>query len=224
MFYSGNDLGQAADFTTLVVTEQIPLAAPLPRRRYRYDVRHIQVWDLGTDYTVIADDIAALFQRKPLTYSRLAVDFTGVGRPVFDQLRAAKVQAHMTPILITGGAKVTEDADDRSLHVPKRDLVGTLVALMQSDLVKVAEKIPHLARLKKELGDFKTKISRKSASEQFGAWSDGQHDDIVLALMMAVWLGEHMGGGTPRDIKIPEGRDASATESMPDGVFHLQGR
>jgi hypothetical protein len=232
MFFSGLDLGQAADFTALVITGQRPAEKPTPRRRWRYDVRHLQAWPLGTDYTVIADDVAALFARKPIKYTKLGVDYTGVGRPVVDQLRSAQVTAHIRPILITGGDKVTHDPNTNEFHVPKRELVGTLIALMQSELVAIPDfKVDDHSsperkemwrmkeRLRKELKDFKTKLSRRSANEQFGAWADGQHDDLVLALMLAVWLGERLGPGDATKVHVPSGDEATVTGTAPPGVF-----
>jgi hypothetical protein len=49
-FFSGLDLGQLQDFTALVVVERS--AAPDPDRAgravYRFDVRHLHRWPLGT--------------------------------------------------------------------------------------------------------------------------------------------------------------------------------
>ncbi len=38
--------------------------------------------------------------------------------------------------------------------------------------------------------NFKVKITT-SANETFGAWREGQHDDMVLSVAMAAWLGEN---------------------------------
>ena len=32
----------------------------------------------------------------------------------------------------------------------------------------------------------------ESANETFGAWRDGQHDDLVLAIACAAWAAEHV--------------------------------
>jgi hypothetical protein len=241
-FFTGFDLGQAADFTALCVVERTPAvpdarapflpAAPdptdpakgtRPRRKWKYDVRHLQLWELGTSYTVMAKDAAALFEREQLTWSTLAVDYTGVGRPVVDNLRAEKVKAHLMPILITAGNAVREDVEAREWHVPKRELVSATVAMFQSDRVRVryggspaADKL--VARFRKELSLFTTKISKRSANEQFGAWADGQHDDMVLALMLAIWAGETAGCG---DVAGVSAEPVEETEigRAPDGVF-----
>lgn len=235
-FISGFDLGQAADFTALAVCEQKPAAAVLewqrkgadpltrPRRRHQYDVVALTLWDLGTPYPQIAKDAKDLFARDPLPWTWLAVDYTGVGRPVVDQLRAERVPAKLAPVLITGGDKVSRDPLTGEWHVPKRELVSNGIALFQAGLVRVAAGRAGTAharaaeRLKKELALFTAKVNRRTANEQFGTWADGQHDDLVLALLLALWLGERTGAGSVADVTVqPE--DQSAAAQAPAGVF-----
>ena len=108
-YITGLDLGQAADFTALAVLEQT--LAPdcvRPERKVRhYAVRHLQRFELGTSYTRICTQVAAIFGTRPLVGSTLAVDQTGVGRPVVDMLRRAKMNARIVPVTITGGHKVS---------------------------------------------------------------------------------------------------------------------
>ena len=40
------------------------------------------------------------------------------------------------------------------------------------------------------------KIDPITAHDSYGAWREGQHDDLVLAVALAVWFAEH-GGGRP---------------------------
>lgn len=235
-FVSGFDLGQAADFTALAVCEQKPADAfldwqrrggdPLtrPRRQHRYDVVHLTLWDLGTPYPQIAKDAAALFARDPLPWTWLAVDYTGVGRPVVDQLRAERVPAKLALVLITGGDKVTRDPKTGEWHVPKRELVSNGIALFQAGLVRVAAAKAGTGhalaaeRLRKELALFTAKVNRRTANEQFGTWADGQHDDLVLALLLALWLGERTGAGSVADVTVqPDDQSTLAQASV--GVF-----
>ena len=72
----GLDLGQAADFTALVVTERT--ASDKGDSPSIYSIRHLQRFPLGTSYLTIADDVAALV-RSRLSGCLLAIDATGVG-------------------------------------------------------------------------------------------------------------------------------------------------
>src|SRR5207237_6882902 len=97
---------------------------------------------LGTSYPAIVQAVAALLRRPELRPDpasglppRLAIDATGVGRPVIDLFLAAAMPATLYPVTITGG-----DAprwDGRSAWVPKKDLVGAVQATLQSGRLKV---------------------------------------------------------------------------------------
>ena len=60
----------------------------------------------------------------------LAVDGTGVGRPVVDLLRRAGLGCPMLPVMITGGD--AEGHSDGYYKVPKRDLIVGLQVLLQA--------------------------------------------------------------------------------------------
>ena len=93
MFFSGLDLGQSADYTALTVTEQ--------KFRDRsdqngiesfYEVRWLQRETLGTPYPDQVRNVSKLYRQAPLKGSKIAVDYTGVGRPVLDLLTEAKLE------------------------------------------------------------------------------------------------------------------------------------
>jgi hypothetical protein len=215
MYFSGLDLGAAADFTALAVLERKPTGDSAGPRRYRYSVAWLERWELGTLYTQIADGVRKRFEGTPLQHSDVAVDYTGVGRPVMEQLQAVGVPAGLTPILITCGHEVTKDARTGAYHVPKKELVSTVQVLLQNGLLKWSPKLPLAERLERELSDFRVKLTT-SGNETFSAWRDSQHDDLVLAVALAAWLGE-------RSIEI--GPDSFAADyaalgrQYPRGVF-----
>lgn len=181
-YVSGLDLGQAGDFTALAVLER--QGSPS-----HYDVRFLHRWHLGTPYPKIAADVVALLRRPPLPGSPLAVDQTGVGRAVVDMLRDLAPPAWLRPVTITSGHEAHEDFD--GIKVPKRELVGVMQVLLQSDRLHFAEGMPMTATLVKEMEAFKVKVTA-AANEVFGAWREGQHDDLVLAVALAAWVAERM--------------------------------
>ncbi len=50
----------------------------------------------------------------------------------------------------------------------------------------MADGLPEAGVLLRELADFRVSITAK-ANETFGAGSHGGHDDLVLAVALAVW-------------------------------------
>jgi len=193
-FILGLDLGQTNDYSALIVAEKImpePAAEPADRRP-RYDVRHIERFPLGTPYPAIVDAIVETVERPELGDNVfLVIDGTGVGRAPVDMFRA-RIGKRAHPVTITSGDAVSE-SEDGYLRVPKRDLVGVVQVLLQSKRLRFAQGLQLVSLLTKELTNFHVKIDLETAHDSYGAWRAGQHDDLVLALALAVWAGENPG-------------------------------
>jgi hypothetical protein len=101
------------------------------------------------------------------------------------------------PIQITGGDTVTRDT--HVTRVPKRDLVSVTQVALQTGRLKIASRLPEAATLTNELLNFQVKISL-DAGESSGAWREGSHDDLVLALCLALWIATH---GFSREVMLP---------------------
>jgi hypothetical protein len=190
-FVAGLDLGQVGDFSAFAVMERSRAPDPTEPGQIlaHYACVHLARWPLGTKYEVVAEDVAKLYAAPPLRESTLALDMTGVGRPVCEMVRREiKQTAHVRPITITAGTIPGWSGGAQT--VPKRLLVSHLQVLLQSRRLKVAPSLPEAATLVKELETFKVKITA-SANETFEAWREGDHDDLVLAVALAVWVGEN---------------------------------
>src|SRR4051812_2842860 len=159
-YFSGLDLGQAQDFTALAVLEQTEGPDLLERAKQvkHYAVRHLERLPLGTPYTAVAAHVATLFARGPLAGTALAIDHTGVGRPVFDMLKKSNIRARLCAITITAGHEAHDDGAG-GWHVPKRQLVSVLQVLLQGRRVRVSPSLPHADTLVKELTTFQVKIT-----------------------------------------------------------------
>jgi hypothetical protein len=123
----------------------------------------------------------------------MVIDATGAGRPVVDLFLNARMPVEIAPLTITAGSEVREAGwnvtTTRAYWVPKIELVSTVQALLQTRRLRVVPRLALAEVLKSELLGFKIKIT-SSANETFGAWREGAHDDLVLAVAMAAWLDE----------------------------------
>src|ERR1700704_4179287 len=191
-YFSGLDLGQAQDFTALAVLERTKLPDPEKKGQLvrHYAVRHLERFPLGTSYTAVCARLVTIYAAPPLAHTTLAVDQTGVGRPVLDMLRRSPISASIRPITITGGHKATPNEGCGYL-VPKKELVSVLQVMLQARRIKVAPSLPEAATLVRELTTFQVKIT-PATNEVFGAWREGQHDDLVLAVAIGIWQAEHL--------------------------------
>ncbi len=187
-YFIGLDLGQAQDYTALAILER-PNAGGGERT---YLCRHLQRWPLKTSYPTIVADVSRIVRSPELkggqAQATLALDATGVGAPVVDMFRAAHLPVHLVPIQITGGSEVSHDGDVS--RVPKRDLVSSSQVALQTGRLKIAPELPDAQTLVRELQNFQVKINLETAHDSYGAWREGTHDDLVLAVALALWVAE----------------------------------
>jgi hypothetical protein len=210
VFYTGLDLGQSQDPSALVTVEQ----TTWPDKSERdYAVRHLHRWKLGTSYPQIVSDLDAIFGTAQLVNTTLIIDATGVGRPVVDMVRQAKLRAKVKAFSITCGMTPGDET------VPKKDLVGAVQALLQSRRLKIADKLELGQTLAKELEMFRVKVT-SDRNETFASWRARDHADLVLGLGLAVWYAESKRGGGPD----PYAYDPRpATHDLPAGTFDERG-
>lgn len=201
----GLDLAQGgADFTALAVlrrTEPINAAPAL------YDCIHLDRWrDRRT--ARIPEQTQAVwrqierqareqhFQRHGTIlggdpWIRLAVDVTGVGPFGVDPLR--RIGLDPVSIVIHGGDAVSHP-EPNVWRVPKRDLAGAVHTLLESGRIRIANRLSEVATLRAELENFRVKITL-TGHDRYEAgggeeWREGAHDDLVLAVAIACWVGE----------------------------------
>jgi len=207
-FMIGLDLGQVNDYTALVVLERLQtykteqVAMPRERDRYvvnawewqevetvdqaYYHARHIERFRLGTPYPDMIERVKQLTETDELKdrYG-LIIDQTGVGRPVFDIALQAGLNA--IGLTITGGDAVTW-VNRTTVRVAKRQLASTLHAVVLTKRLEIARSMPYADTLTSELLTFGSKIT-DSANDIYEG-REGAHDDLVLALALALWAGE----------------------------------
>jgi len=116
----------------------------------------------------------------------LVCDATGVGAPVIDLFR----QRGLSPVAVTiTGGTVVNRGDDGAYTVPKRDLISSVAVLLEQRRLRISERLPEARTLVKELQGFQRRVSR-AGNEQYEAWREGTHDDLVLSVSLAAWYRE----------------------------------
>jgi len=213
--YVGLDLGQVSDYTALVTLrreQELPdppkpktfsaealdwkeiISPPVVKPQLaRYYCNIAERFELGMSYTVMANNLCRLFDDVRFAKQTLVVDGTGVGRPVVDMFRKARPNCRILPVTITGGSQAlgqTSVDEYGYWHVPKKELVGSVQALLGTGRLEVAPDLRHAAVLVSEMKSFRYKINNETAHVSYEAWRDREHDDLVLALALAAWAGE----------------------------------
>lgn len=195
--FIGADIGQANDYTALTVVDRQdspPLGTvhgDLPTYKYTLRfierIRHIPYPDIIK--RIISVTNSEKLPRDPVPV--LVIDATGVGKPILDLIRRSTRGAKLKVIgvVITGG---TQARCTRGVwNVPKRNLAFTVVEAYQTRRLIVPEGLSLRDALTNELRNFKVKINSRTGHDTYAAdWRDGDHDDIILSLAVALWWAE----------------------------------
>lgn len=207
----GVDLGQSKDPTSLAVVEKIapeihPDCSPRfqpdvraalrdPVHRPRYNLRLLEQAPLGESYPAQAHRVNRILARQSIAQHepRVFVDYTGVGRAVFDIFKQERIP-RIVPVTIGFGGDERRDA--AGIYVPKLALVSRLQALMHTGCLHMPDALPLAKTFRRELLDFRVSYTAVG-NATFGA-REGAHDDLILAVALAV-----LGLNAPRAEVMP---------------------
>lgn len=188
----GVDLAQARDRTALaaVASYRATASDDSPRRKLHHDLVALDRLRPGISYTAQVEIINAFADKAAADGARpvLYVDQTGVGRPVLDLLRQGCPYVAYG-VTITPGASITRTGQDWT--VPKADLIGSLEVALSTRRIHASADLPFAGDLDKELHAFGYDLTN-TGRPKFEARAG--HDDLVLALSLAVWGAENGGG------------------------------
>jgi hypothetical protein len=190
-YFIGLDLGQSRDFTAIAILERAELRGAWDAEKYAHRkmaalrLRYLERIPLGTTYPDVVERVRQVTRSAELREGcYLMVDATGVGRPVVDLLRMAGLGCPIMPAIITGADAETNS--DGYYKVPKRDLMVGLQVLLQRGGLQIAAGMKLGPVLVDEMAAMRVKQTARG-HEQFGAWREGEHDDLVFAVALAHW-------------------------------------
>jgi Terminase RNaseH-like domain len=175
-FTIGVDLGQSFDPTAIAVVRKLrpKIGDPI------FQVGHLERLRLQTPYPGVVSHVIRMLAQLP-EGTELVLDYTGVGKPVYDLFHAKGMSPY--GVSITSGNAVTKDKMHYS--VPKLTLISTVQALLHDGRLKIHKDLADVQVLVAELQDFRAEVT-DSGYWRFGARA-GKHDDLVLALAIALW-------------------------------------
>lgn len=153
----------------------------------RHRIRWIERVTLGTHSPAVVDRIAVVSEAAATWgHAVIVLDATGVGRPDVDMLKR-RTSVPLRAVTFTSGSD--EAHPSYNVHrVPKVDLVTSLEVVLQTRRIEVVPDCPLQHELAAELSAFDFALSAHGRAS-FEAAS-GSHDDLVLALCLAVWWGD----------------------------------
>lgn len=229
--FMGCDLGQARDHTALCILERIrnpnpehdPEIAAYARANrkpgfkynipaYLHDDYHVLAlhrFQLGILYPSIRQTLQRVVDSPQMANHRvaLAMDGGGTGRSMVDELRAGPEGSRLegvdmfVPVTITTG-----NSENRGnmgyTNVARNIIVGEAKKLLGWGRLKIPPKeaMPHGELFAEELRSFRPRQTH-TGNVVFEAQRDGDHDDLIFAVSLALWLAIRRGDGQVRTIK-----------------------
>ena len=203
----GIDLGKTNDYTAICGIEKWQQYKEWPYEDERlgeakYRLVYLERFPLGTDYVdqakfakVIYDDAIDRYSDDKLRPD-LLLDATGPGLPMLDVFK--KIIPYSQGVYITSGHEVNRE--NSIYYVPKKHLATNLQIIIQGKRLAFGRNIPELKTLKDELMNFQYKINEQTGNVSFEHWRERDHDDMVLAIAIALWYGEK---GIRRLLSVP---------------------
>jgi hypothetical protein len=176
----GVDLGQQSDFTAIVV-DQVGEGDT-------HTIRHIERPRLKTKYPKIVKRVAYIKEKlkgRGNVDVQIYVDATGVGRPICDAFADKGIDVHPVTIVAGSGVSKGEEGWYPELHIGKLALVSRLNLLLSDGRLTWNGRTPLGKKLTNELHRFQVKATN-AGNATFEA-ERGFHDDLVIALALAVW-------------------------------------
>lgn len=214
-FVAGIDVGQVNDWTAIALLERVEAVPDIENLHHgvhgearkeaaaiplRLDLAHLERIPLGAPYPDQVARVQSLLRQPALGDVRSFLDMTGCGRPVFDMFKQARLP-RLSGVMITG-AQGEPARQDYGWNVGKAELVTRVQVEMQTGRLRFGRRIPDVDKLVAELKDFRA--GRTSAGNMTFNAREGQHDDLVLALALAVF-----GAVRPRPVHQLDMRIAS---------------
>lgn len=193
----GIDLGTQIDNTAVTVIHEVirPLDMWGPDQRQLISAPERAIvaayrLRLGLDYSKIADHIVSLRENPALMGdATVAIDLTGLGRPVASLLRERGF-SDFVGVVITSGDNAREVSFDE-WRVAKSYLVGGLSAALSQAKLLAAEGLPDATELRRQLEDYQIEVTASGHVTANAA--AGSHDDMVISTALAWFAAEHIG-------------------------------
>ncbi len=160
----GLDLGHANDHSALAIIEQ---------DQHHRVLRQVSRLPLRTPFGEIVNRLGRIARSPDLAgRTTIVADATGLGAPVIEMIRTAKIPASIVPVIITGG--VNANQSNGTWHVPKKDLITALYLMFEQGGISIPNGLPGYRDLEEEL-------------LHFGTARSDIHDDLLMALSLAAW-------------------------------------
>jgi len=158
----------------------------LPSERYLCRIGLLERLPLRTPYPSIAARIIDIVRRLPRHQTSLIVDRTGA-HAAYDML----IEKGLSPLGMTISGADSINWAGRYVTVPKMRLLTGLLSICYRGELEIAKGLRDYIELRRQLQNIGTMATGSGSGETWRARRG--HDDLVIAVSMAVWYLENPG-------------------------------
>ena len=158
----------------------------LPSERYVCRIGLLERLPLRTPYPSIAARIIDIVRRLPRHQTRIIVDRTGA-HAAYDML----IEKGLSPVGMTISGADSINWAGRYVTVPKMRLLTGLLSICYRCEIEIGKGLRDYIELRRQLQNIGTMATDSGSGETWRARRG--HDDLVIAVSMAVWYLENPG-------------------------------
>ena len=146
----------------------------------------VKTW-LGRNYLDVENLIAQIHNQKPFDY--YSVEINNTGEHVYEELKYHHRIPNVIPVFTSREVK-DQSKINQGRTMPKNQMVLWLTRMFQNNRIKFPKKSnKDIDELKRQISIF-SEVITEAGNVSYRA-EGNEHDDTVMALMLAIFIGRH---------------------------------
>ena len=146
----------------------------------------VKTW-IQRKYIEVENLIANIHDTKPFNF--YVVEVNNTGEHVYEELKYRHKIPNVLPVFTTATVK-----DQQKIAIgkamPKNQMVLYMSRMFQNNRIKFPSKTnKHIEELKRQISNFAEQITEAGKASYYAEGTE--HDDTVMALMLAIFIGRH---------------------------------
>ena len=178
----------------------------------------VKTW-IGRKYLEVENLIANIHDSQPFNF--YVIEINNTGEHVYEELKYRHKIPNIVPVFTTAELK-DQIKIAAGKVMPKNQMVRYMSSMFQANRIKFPTKTnPHIEELKRQISNFSEHITEAGNVSYYAEGTE--HDDTVMALMLAIFVGRHYikkheGGQTKTSVESKKFNMGSDKDMLGTGV------
>ena len=178
----------------------------------------VKTW-IGWKYLEVENLIANIHDSQPFNF--YVIEINNTGEHVYEELKYRHKIPNIVPVFTTAELK-DQIKIAAGKVMPKNQMVRYMSSMFQANRIKFPTKTnPHIEELKRQISNYSEHITEAGNVSYYAEGTE--HDDTVMALMLAIFVGRHYikkheGGQTKTSVESKKFNMGSDKDMLGTGV------